>query len=253
MNFLKALRLPPLIFLMFFVTACADGADGGGNPFASLGIGPTDTGPMTPAEQRLRDDNQVFNETVMGGAATGALQGALLGLLVGLATGDAQQALAGAAIGAGVGAVAGGIDGWRVASKQEASRKQIREIELVTDKVEEENRRSQQAIDNMDLVIADTTRSLRSGRAGLRSQTVTAEEVARREARARKNIAQIDELIEGIEERNREYAKISGALRAEGEDTRQIDRDLAETNMLLERRKRERDLLVQELAQGTIA
>lgn len=175
-------------------------------------------------------------------------------MLVGLATGNAQQAAASAAIGAGIGAVIGGLDGWRVAVKQEAGRKQIREIELVTDKVETESRRSQQVIDNMDMVIPDTRRSRRGGRAGLRSQTVTviAAEVARREVWAKKNIAQIDELIEGIEDRNREYAKIAGALRGEGEATRQIDRDLAETNMLLQRRKRERDLLEQKLGQGTI-
>ncbi|MEM1383227.1 MAG: hypothetical protein AAF713_09375 [Pseudomonadota bacterium] len=210
--------------------------------------------PLTPAELRLREDAKIYNETILGGAATGAVKGAVLGLLFGLASGgNINAALKGAAIGAGGGAVFGGLDGWRVARQQEAARRQVREIEVVVEEVERENQRIRRSLANTDAVIADTRRSLREARAGYRANQTSLADVRRREARAENNIRQLDELIEGLEERNDDYAKISRNIRGDGQNTAELDRKIDDTRREIDRLRRERDLLEQELEQGRIA
>ncbi|MEM8754693.1 MAG: hypothetical protein AAGF90_17105 [Pseudomonadota bacterium] len=226
--------------------ACATGDRSGGGVFGAPAT------PPTVAEKRLKDDNRVFNETVAGGVAVGMARGLLYGALIGFTSGDLDKALAAAGIGAAIGGVAGGIDGWRVAVRQEAARRQVREIELVTLEVERENRRIEQSIANVDLVIADTQRSLRGARVAFANDQATENEVRAREARARRNLDEIDELIENLADRNRDYQQVANELRSEGQDTTAVDRELAETRALLAQKRRERDLLEQELVRGRI-
>lgn len=243
---------PRIFRCMFFclatvgMAACA--ADGSG----TFGSTYSDTSDLTPAERRLREDNKVFNETILGGAATGAATGAIFGALAGLATGDLDNVWKGAAVGAAAGGVLGGLDGWRVAVKQEANRKQVREIDIATDKVLAENQQIQSSIDNMDAVIADTRGSLQSARAAHRANQGSLEEVRRQERRAEKNLELMGDLIENQEDRLEEQQEISDSLRNDGYQTAQIDADIQRTKQQLEQKKRERDILVQELEQDTV-
>src|SRR3546814_2014430 len=82
--------------------------------------------PLTPAEQQLRDDADQFNETMLGGAATGAVIGAVLGALLGAASGKGEDIARGALIGAAAGGVLGGVDGYVTAKAQENSNNQVR-------------------------------------------------------------------------------------------------------------------------------
>jgi hypothetical protein len=207
---------------------------------------------LTPAERRLRRDNQVYNETLLGGVAQGAIVGALLGGLFGLASGKLKNAAQGAAIGAAAGGLFGGLDGWRVATRQEASSKNIREIELATDKVVAENRAMQQSLDNIDVVIAATTRNLRTARAGYRSKTVSLDEMRAREARARSNVKQTEQLIDKLEDRQQDQEEIASSLRSDGYNTRQIDQEISETRRQIRERERERELLAAELDREVI-
>lgn len=227
--------------------ACAP-PGGGPSVFASA----EDERNLTPAERRLRRDNQIYNETLLGGVAQGAIVGALLGAIVGLSSGKLENAAEGAVIGAAAGGVLGGLDGWRVATQQEAANKNVREIELATDKVVAENRAMQQSLDNIDVVIAATTRNLRSARAGYRASTVTLEEMRAREARARSNVAQTEELIEKLEDRQEEQEEIARSLRSDGYNTREIDREIADTRREIQERERERELLAAELDREVI-
>ena len=247
--FQKSFRVIAMLTILMLPAAC--GTTGSDSP--GIFGGSSSNIPMTPAETRLREDNRIFDETILGGAATGAIKGAIFGaLLLGLATGEPEDFLKGAAIGAVAGGVLGALDGWRVAVKQEAARKQIREIDLITDKIEAENRRVEQSIRNMDVVIADTQRSLRGARTGYRSQLVSLEEMRAQEERAEGNIKVIGEVIDNLDERNREYQQIAEQLNKENKDTAQMDRKIEETQILLAQAKRERDLLEEELVQGRI-
>lgn len=207
---------------------------------------------LTPAERRLRRDNQIYNETLLGGVAQGAIVGALFGAIVGLSSGKLKNAVQGAAIGAAAGGVVGGLDGWRVATRQEAANKNIREIELATDKVVAENRAMQQSLDNIDVVIAATTRNLRTARDGYRANTVSLDEMRAREARARSNVKQTEELIEKLEDRQQEQEEIARSLRTDGHNTREIDTEIAETRRQIRERERERELLAAELDREVI-
>jgi uncharacterized membrane protein len=87
MTFAFGLRLVPIVLAAVMLVGCAVAVD----PNSS------------PAQQRMAQASQHFNNTV----ATGAGAGALVGFAAGLATGKLQNALIGAAAGAVVGGVAG--------------------------------------------------------------------------------------------------------------------------------------------------
>jgi len=67
-------------------------------------------GPLTPAQQQLKDSNQRFNQTLAEGAIIGAVLGGVLGAALG-----GRNAVAMAALGAGAGAALGGAAGYAVA------------------------------------------------------------------------------------------------------------------------------------------
>ena len=67
--------------------------------------------PLTPQEQEMRKQGEVFNKTVVEGAVVGALAGALTGLLI-------KRDAKGALIGAAAGAALGGGTGYYLAQKQ---------------------------------------------------------------------------------------------------------------------------------------
>lgn len=242
-----------VVCALFLLPAGCATSEGGGGPNVSGIFGSADaTIPVSAAEQQLREDNRVFNKTILGGAATGAVAGILVGAVLGAMTGKAENIAYGAAAGGVVGGIGGALDGWRVAKKQEAARQQIREIDLVTREVEAENARIAQSIRNVDLVIADTQRSLRSARSAYQRGEASIEEVRAQERRAERNIKQMDELIGNMDERNQDYAEIAEALRKEGEESKKLDRDIEQTRAVLSKRKQVLDLMGQELVQGRI-
>ena len=80
---------------------------------------------LTDSEKALRDESQVFSETVIGGAAAGA---ALSGLGCALFGGRPADCIATAA----AGAVVGAAGGYLVATRQAAAKEQVAEIDIVT-------------------------------------------------------------------------------------------------------------------------
>ena len=73
-----------------------------------------------------------------------------------------------------------------------------------------------------------------------------------REARARANLEQTEALIEKLEDRQVEQEEIAGSLRNDGHNTREIDREIAETRRLIREREEERELLAAELDREVI-
>jgi DNA repair exonuclease SbcCD ATPase subunit len=205
--------------------------------------------PLTPAEQRLREDNQIFNETVLGGIAYNALLGAAIAGAYGLLSsgGDLSQTATYAAVGAGAGGIYGAIDGYRTATKQEAARAQVREIDVMVDKVEAENARIEQSIQTTEVVIAETRARMEEAQARLHRQEITAAEFERDLQHAESNVEELDEMIAGIEKRQQEFGSVADAMRAEGEDTSQLQAQIAEGAQKLAQLQSERDLLAKDL------
>jgi hypothetical protein len=214
---------------------------------AMFGGGPEE--PLTPAEQRLREDAQTFNKTVLGGVAYNAAIGATIGAIAGFleSGGDMSETLKYAAIGTAAGGVYGAIDGYRTATKQEAARAQLREIEVMVDKVEAENARIEESIRTTDAVINDSRAKLASAQQRLARQEITAEQFERDVDGAQSNVAELDKLIAGIEGRRDEFSQVAEAMKKEGEDTTQLDAQIAESSQKLAQLKSERDLLAQDL------
>jgi hypothetical protein len=205
--------------------------------------------PLTPAEQRLRDDNQVFNETVFGGIAYNALLGAAIAGAYGLLStgGDLGKSAVYAGIGAGTGGIYGAIDGYRTATKQEAARAQVREIDVMVDKVDAENTRIEQSIKTTETVIKETRTRLADAQARLRKQEITAAEFERDLQHAQSNVAELDQMIAGIEKRQKEFGSVADSMRNEGQDTSQLEAQIKEGAQKLAQLQNERDLLAKDL------
>ena len=152
-----------------------------------------------------------------------------------------------AGIGAGAGGIYGAIDGYRTATKQEAARAQVREIDVMVDKVDAENARIEQSLETTDTVIAETKAKLAAAQARLRKQEITAAEYESDLRHAQSNVAELDEMIAGIEKRQQEFGSVADAMRDEGQDTRQLRAQIAEGQQKLAQLKSERDLLAQDL------
>lgn len=229
-----------------------DAPPSGGGFFSTL-FG-EDEAELTPAERQLREEATLFNQTVLGGILFNSAKGAALGALTGfLVTGGKLEGLIkGAAVGGGVGAVAGAIDGYRTAKRQEAARQQVREIELMVAEVEGENQRIEQSIRTTDMVIAETRANLQSAQDQLRRKEISAAEYERQRQRAQRNVAAMDELIDGVEQRRDEFSSVAQDMRKEGEDTRALDAEIAQSSARLAELKAERDLLAQDLEVGRI-
>lgn len=242
---LRARGLAVLLAVALAGCETTGSTSGGGSWF-----GGSSTAELTPEEQQLRAEARLFNETVLGGALTqAAIYGIATGLITLLTTGDAGKALAYGGIGAGVGAIAGAIDGYRVAVQQEAANRQVRELDVLTERVQAENQRMEETLRVMQEISRNTERRLAEVNARVAANQATAAELRAEEDRARRNLAELDKLITGAEKRQGEHRQIAEAVAAEGEDTARLDREIAETSRQLTQLRRERDILAGQIGE----
>jgi hypothetical protein len=224
------------------------GPDSGSFSMAGL-FGTGQKQALTPAEQRLREDANTFNKTVLGGVAYNAMVGAALGAIVGYlhSGGDLRQTAIYSGAGVAAGGVYGLIDGYRTATKQEAARRQVHEVEVMTDKVMEENRQIEQSIQTAQAVVAENTSKIAEVEQKLQNQEITQAQAQAELQGYRSNIAELDKLIAGLQKRQDEYKQVADSIRQEGEDTSTLDAQIAESAQRLAQLQSERDLLAQSL------
>lgn len=196
------------IFLQACVSTDSDSGSGGFSLFDSAS-----EEDLTPEERALREEADVFNETVFGGAATGA---AVLGGLCVLSGLLNNQNLSNCLVAAGVGAAFGALDGYLVAKRQEASRKGVREIELITQDVEEDNRRIEKVNARAQRVRDQNLDRIRDAEEKRRNQQISAEQLAREREHIRENIAFLQETIDKLEKRRDQYDEAARKLEGEG-------------------------------------
>jgi DNA repair exonuclease SbcCD ATPase subunit len=226
------------------------GPDGSSGGFSMAGVFGTGQKPaLTPAEQRLREDANTFNETVLGGVAYNAAVGAALGALVGYlhSGGDLKQMLVYSSAGIAAGGVYGLIDGYRTANKQEAARRQVREVELITDKVRAENDQIEQSIKTAETVVSETRTKAAEVEQKLQNQEITTVQAESELQNHRDNIAELDKLIAGLQKRQDEYKQVADSIRQEGEDTSELDAQIAASSQRLAELQSEREVLAQSL------
>jgi hypothetical protein len=213
---LKASRagLAATLALSIMLQACiGSGADSDSSGGFSLFDSSSDE-ELTPEERALREEADVFNETVFGGAATGALL--LGGLCVASALLGGGNNMGRCAILAGVGAAAGALDGYLIAKRQESSRTKVREIDLVTQDVEADNRKIEQVNDRARRVRDQNLERIREAEAKRRSQQISAEQLATERRRLQSNIDFLQDTIDKLEERRNKYHEAAQSLSAQG-------------------------------------
>jgi uncharacterized phage infection (PIP) family protein YhgE len=229
-----------VLVLPIMLQACAGQNDDAGSGGVSLFDSASDDD-LTHEERALREEADVFNETVFGGAATGA---AILGGLCVLSGLLNNKNLSNCLVAAGVGAAIGALDGYLVAKRQEASRKGVREIDLVAQDVEKDNEKIARVNAQARKVRDQNIDRIRDAEEKRRNQQISAEQLARERDRLRDNISFLQETIDKLEERRDQYEKAAQQLRSDGRgDTTELQAKIDQQTDRIEALKRmKRDL-----------
>jgi archaellum component FlaC len=201
---------------------------------ASLGLAACQTtgtnnaaAPLTPAEQQLRDEADVFNETVAGGAVTGAIIGGLLGALAGAASGKSENILTGAAIGAAAGGILGGVDGYMTAKAQESANNQVRMLNSMADDVRKDNARLQRLVSNSNQVLADSKQRLEQIKADVATKKLTVAQAKNERSKIEQNQALLAQTLKTATEKRDNYRDAAAQMRAQGGNTKSMDAEIA--------------------------
>lgn len=197
--------------------------------------------PLTPAERQMRADADVFNETVFGGAATGAAMGGLICALSLLTGGQNNTAVCATAI--GVGAALGAVDGYMVATRQEAARRQVREIDLVTEDIEQSNAKIRKLVASSQKVVEQNRERINAVKMKVARNEARAEELAREQARLDENIEVMSDTLDNLRDERDAYVEVAGELGAQGQDTGALHAQVREMNRQITALEKERDAL----------
>lgn len=158
---------------------------------------------LSPAEKRLRQQADTFNQTVAEGALTGCAVGLLVGLLSSNRGGGA--AAQGAIIGCAAGAAVGGATGYYVANKQEQYANEEERLNSMTDDVRKDNERLAQLIQTSRQVIAEDTKTLESLEKRIAAGTMTKDKARDELARIDDNTKYMNETLAKLKEKHEEY------------------------------------------------
>jgi len=184
--------------------------------------------PLTAAEQRMRQDESRFNDTVIGGVMTGAAAGAVAGLLAGLLTGGNKKEIRNATIGGAViGGVAGGIDGYVTAKKEQAGRDEIRALQAAAADVRQDNNKLQAFLDSSGTVLAEGKARLAALRGDVAAKRLSAEQAQAARQREEQNIASMNTTLAQAKKTRDQYAQASKQFSGTPQAKRDLDGEIA--------------------------
>lgn len=200
--------------------------------------------PLTPDEQRLREDAEAFNTTVAEGALAGCLVGGLLGLA--MAKNKGQGALAGCA----AGGVTGGATGYYVAQKQQNYASAERRLGATIVDVRQDNQRLVGMVETNRRIIAADRAKIEDIDRSLAANRISAEQARAQMAAVDDNRAYLEKTLSNLRERQKMYKEAAPTLKAQGtkQQAAELDREIAsletqvkqlegELGTLVERRK----------------
>ena len=170
---------------------------------------------LTPEEQALRQDAQVFNETVLGGAATGAMVGGLGCALLGGGLEDCVLAAAG-------GAALGSVAGYITATEQRAAKEQVRQIDVVTNDVVAENEKIKAVVARAENVLKGNRAEVQKLRELVAAEKAKASEIEALRARMRANSAILNDLVSNLKKKRDQYNEVADNIEAKGQDTAKL-------------------------------
>lgn len=179
------------------------------------------TQPLTPAEERMRQQSQAFQKTVWEGALIGAGAGTLLGVL---RHDSAQEVLTKALIGGAVGGLAGAY----VAHKQKQFSSKEDQLDSMIADVRKTNQETEALIASVRQVIAEDKKELASVQKRLRGGQATPAEMEAARRRAADNQAVVAQANKGAREKQTMFQGAERQFRQDnpGTDTGRMQREL---------------------------
>lgn len=200
--------LAGVLVVVLLVNGCATASSGG------------DTGrPLTPAEERMRQQSSDYDRTIAEGIGVGALAGAALGAGIGAAASGGNRgkgAAIGAVIGGLVGAAAGGMTGQYYADKKKQYANEEQLLDSIIADLETENRRLDSLVADTRTVVADDHRKLDQVRSDLAANRVSRQEASRRLAAVDSNRKVLAATIAKLRNRRDEWRSVAQKARADG-------------------------------------
>ena len=219
--------LAAVITIPVALTGCLTFSEGGGVS-------------LTPEERALREEAQVFNQTVLGGAAAGAAIGGFACMMFGSSLGDCAAEAA-------IGAVAGGIAGYVTASKQKAANEQVRATDIVTRDIHAENERLASLVATARSVLEENRASNEELRARIVNNEAEAGEIDAQRRKIQSNVEVLNGVIANLNEKRSQYTEVAGNLDDEGKDTAALRKQVREMSEQLDLLVEYRSALEEEL------
>lgn len=165
------------------------------------------TADMTPAELRLQQQAQDFNQTMVEGAVAGVLIGALLGAAIG--------GRRGAAIGAGAGLATGLAAGYYVAKQKEAYATEEARLDSMVADVRADNAKLERMTTSAREVIAQDRDRLDHIQREMAAGRMNADEAKRRLAMVDGNVQLLTRTIDNLKKKVTEYKEAAAQERAQ--------------------------------------
>lgn len=187
--------------------------------------------PLSEAEQRMRQDSDRFNQTVIGGILTGAVAGAAAGALAAILTGGNKKEIRNTAVaGAVVGGTIGGIDGYVTAKKEQGGRDEIRTLQAATADVRQDNNKLQAFLDSSGTVLAEGKARLAALRNDVAAKKLSAQEADAARKREEQNIASMNATLTQAKKTRDQYTQASAQFAGTPQSRRDLDAELARMN-----------------------
>lgn len=209
--------------------------------FLSGCVTANDYSQMTPAERKMREQADVYNQTVVEGVILGCLLAAGVG-----AAASSNNRGQGALIGCGVGAVVGGGAGAYIANKQEqyATREQQQDA-MIAD-VRADNERLAGLIGTTRQVIADDKSRIDRIDSDLAAGKITLAQAKTKMAVVDDNTAYLDNTLAELRKRQQTYADAAAQTKTgSAKQNAAMEVEVAKLEAQIAQLQAERDALVQ--------
>jgi hypothetical protein len=197
----------------------------------STGVAKSAPTQLTPAELKMRVDEERFQKTVIGGVVQGAMIGAAVGAVAGLlGGGNTKDVARSAGIGALLGGAAGGIDGYVTAKREQAGRDELRAVQEAAKDVKADNAKLQAFLDSSDVVLQEGKTRLAALKGDIAAKRVTAQEAEAARAREEQNIASMKTTLAQAKKTKDEYAKAAAQFKGSPQEKSNLDAEINRMN-----------------------
>lgn len=233
--------------LSILLAGCGSAVDTD-RPNAVAVLPPDDPDDLTPEEGELREDEYLFEKTVLGGALAAAGPVAVTCMLSdGLPDlsdlGSTLEKLKGCAAPAVAVGILGAYDGYRTAKQQEAARKKVQEIDLITKEIEERNAKIRKLVASSRKVVEQNRERINEAKLQVAKQEIQEEQLEEERKRLQSNIWAMNRTIESLKTERQSYLALADQLEQEGQVVAGLRSEVENMGLQIAALETERDAL----------